>query len=235
MDRVTGILDAHHITVANFKWVVGRLSERLWTSRFVVAITGAGISLASGLPLMSEKVDGLPLDEFFRSSFFENNPGRFYEVYREAVLQWRTAKPNPAHHALAERGVWVITQNIDGLHRDAGTNHLLELHGNLRELRCMECGQVFESSQSLHNPLPSCPTCKQILHPGISLEGQEVRHFSLAVDWVGRAEVLLVIGTKLDMDPIRNLPDVARQNGAEILWINESADELVPRLLDYNE
>lgn len=222
----------YHVTRENLRLVCQSVSERLCKSEFCVAVTGAGISRASGLPLGTEKVDGVPLNEFFRSTFFDNNPMRFYEVYRETIHVWRRAVPNVAHQALAQNGVWVITQNIDGLHRDAGTQHLIELHGNLRELNCAHCGQIFDHSLAMEHRLPQCPECREILHPGITLEGQEVRHFSLAVDWAGRAEFLLVIGTEMEMEPVRSLPRIAASHGAEILWINDAADFVVPRLFN---
>ncbi|OFW74891.1 MAG: hypothetical protein A2201_04830 [Alicyclobacillus sp. RIFOXYA1_FULL_53_8] len=174
---------------------------------------------------------GVPLQDFFRASFFYSQPRRYYEVYRSAMQKWRSARPNPAHFALAQRGAWVITQNVDGLHRDAGTTHLIELHGNLRELHCPRCEIILDSERALANELPICPQCKGILHPGISLEGQEVRHYSRAVDWIGRCEVLLVVGTTLDRDPVQDLPQIAQQSGAQVVWINKNAESVLPKLL----
>lgn len=221
----------YHVTPGNLSQVRQGLREAFGSSKFLVAVTGAGISIASGLPLTKDAVNGVPLDEFFRLSFFKKSPQRFYEVYRETIHKWRKAVPNQAHRALTKRGVWVITQNIDGLHRDAGTEHLIELHGNLRELYCPSCSKILDNSLAFSDAVPRCPECKHILNPGISLEGQEVRHFSLAVDWAGRAEILLIIGTDLEMEPVRHLPRIAADNGAEVVWINESAEKLVPELL----
>lgn len=207
------------------------LHHKIDNARFLVAVTGAGISLASGVPLLREEVEGVPLQEFFGATFFHSQPQRYYDVYRTAMQKWRSVHPNAAHFALADRGVWVITQNVDGLHRDAGTTHLIELHGNLRELHCPKCEIILDSERALANDLPCCPQCDGILHPGISLEGQEVRHYSRAVDWIGRSEVLLVVGTSLDRAPVQDLPQIAKESGSEVIWVNSDAESVLPKLL----
>ncbi|MCL6592404.1 MAG: iron dicitrate transport regulator FecR [Alicyclobacillus sp.] len=206
---------------------------REWAAncRFLVALTGAGISRASGLPLLQETIEDVPLSEFFRPALWQQDPARYYELYRRILSEWRHALPNAAHRALALRNAWVITQNIDGLHRDAGTRHLLELHGNIRELLCPTCDLTLNSQLVWTVEIPRCPQCQNVLHPGITLEGEPVRHIALATDWAGRAELFLVIGTQLAMEPVRALPDIARQNGALVVWLNEAAERAVPHLL----
>lgn len=200
---------------------------------FCVAITGAGISKASGLPLLCDQVEGVPLAEVFRSELLKNRPDHFYDTYRSMLSEWRVAVPNAAHIALAQRGIWVVTQNVDGLHRDANTRHLIELHGNLRELHCPTCAQIYGSELCWRASVPVCPGCGDVLWPGIALEGGEVRHFSRALDWVGRANVLLVVGTSLTMHPVRKLPEVAKDNGAVVIDIHHGAEVILPELLSY--
>lgn len=205
--------------------------SKICSARFIVAVTGAGISSASGLPLVDQTISNIPLRDFFRADLLVENPERYYDAYRTVQLQWRSAVPNQAHVALADYGVWVITQNIDGLHRDAGTKHLIELHGNLRELRCPRCDTKHSTKMVWQVTVPQCPGCGHVLYPGITLEGEQVRHFARAVDWVGRAHVVLVIGTNLEMHPVRLLPSVARNNGATLMVINHSAEQVLPQLL----
>lgn len=205
----------------------------LANARFCVAVTGAGISKASGIPLLREEIDGVPLQEMFRPNLLTEHPRRYYDVYRAMLSSWRTATPNRAHESLARRDIWVVTLNIDGLHRDAGSNHLIELHGNLRELRCAACGQTFSSQLAWQDAVPRCPGCGTVLRPGITMDGGEVRHFSRALDWVGRADALLMIGTRLQADPVRRLPDVAKQNGAAVMNIHRDAESIVPKLLSF--
>lgn len=204
--------------------------SKVEAARFVVAITGAGISSASGLPLIEQSVADVSLRDFFRPDLLIRRPKQYYDIYRSVLLQWRSAAPNRAHVALANFGVWVITQNIDGLHRDAGTGHLIELHGNLRELRCPKCDTKYNSALVWRESVPFCPGCSHVLYPGVTLEGEEVRHFARAVDWVGRAEVVLVIGTNLNMHPVLQLPRIAKDNGATVMVINCDAETILPEL-----
>ena len=223
-------MDFYEQTISSSKQI-DSIRSIITQSRFFVAVTGAGISVASGLPLLDVQVEGLPLREVFRSRLLLENPRAYYEVYRNALQGWLKALPNPAHGALARSGAWVVTQNIDGLHRDSGSAHLIELHGNLRELRCQGCNGIFSSDLAFQQAVPECPGCKKTLFPGFTLEGGKVRHFSLASDWVGRAEVLLIVGTQLAMEPVRQLPNIARRNGAAVYWVSQQAEHILPELL----
>ncbi|MCL6453270.1 MAG: iron dicitrate transport regulator FecR [Alicyclobacillus sp.] len=206
------------------------LRRRLRSARLQVAITGAGMSRASGLPLLSETVAGVPLREFFRQSILRERPRRYYDLYRAILSRWGTVRPNAGHVALAQAGVWVITQNVDGLHRLAGSRRLIELHGNFRELRCESCGAIFPSEQVWREAVPRCATCTAVLKPGIVLEGEQVRHAALAADWVGQADVLWVIGTKLEMRPVAQLPSAVR-TGTMVVRVNQSCERWLPYLL----
>src|SRR5579875_3358955 len=125
----------HEISESNWKQQVNDLRAHVQSARFLTAITGAGISIASGLPTIKGEVRGVGLEEFFRETLWSKKPDLYFSVYREILWHWRDALPNKAHLSLAQIGAWVITQNIDGLHRDAGNDHVIELHGNLRELK----------------------------------------------------------------------------------------------------
>jgi NAD-dependent deacetylase len=207
-----------------------RIKALVEKSKFLAAVTGAGISKASGLPLVSDRIQGVSLRDFFAETLFKTDPARYYEVFRSVFQSFRSAIPNRAHTRLAEAGVWVITQNVDGLHRDAGTRHLIEMHGNFRELRCVSCGRIYASSVVYEMEVPQCSMCERVLTPGIVLDGQEIRHFSLAVDWVGRAELLFIIGTKLEMDPVRQLPQMAINKGIPVIRVNHDAELVLPRI-----
>jgi len=133
--------------------------------------------------------------------------------------------------ALAQAEIPIITQNIDGLHRAAGSTRVIELHGNLRELRCDACGGIFQSESAWREQLPKCPTCGELLRPGFVLEGEEVRHIARALDWVTEARGLLVVGTELQMTPVRELYEVARRRNVPIAWVRDHAEDWVPYLL----
>lgn len=209
--------------------------ERIWRqavegAKVAVAITGAGLSVASGLPTVSREWRGIPLKEIFTQEMFLSDPERFYQCYREMLLDWREAKPNEGHLALAEAGVRIITQNYDGLHQKAGSGQVLEVHGNLRELLCLGCSALFPSHVAETNPLPHCPACARLLQPNIVLEGEAVRHLSVAIDWVGQADVLLIVGTKLEMAPVAQLPEMAQKRGIPVITVNKKAEQVLPEL-----
>lgn len=201
----------------------------------VVAITGAGISVQSGLPTGTDLVMGVPLPEFFRSRVWIEQPSKAYEVYRKILEQWRRARPNQAHVALAHAGIRIITQNIDGLHSDSGSQDVIELHGNLRELLCRNCGTRLPSAYAAEpcESFPRCPTCTSMLLPGIVLEGEEVRHMARATEWVLRSQVTLIVGTELNMAPIRNVREAATKNAAQVIWISEDAESWVPQWISH--
>ena len=223
-------LHTSHTTLKYKKDITKEILESIQHAQFLVAITGAGTSKASGLPLLGDMIDGVPLSQFFDGSIFRADKERFYDSYRKVLRLFLQATPNPAHLALAERETFVITQNIDGLHRIAGSERVLEIHGNIRELRCINCGLVESSMRALRYPVPRCPDCDEVLHPGITLEGEEVRHISRATDWAGRADLMLIVGTQLFAHPVSKLPEATRA-GTPIFEINENAEVLLPVLL----
>jgi len=194
----------------------------------IVALTGAGISVASGLPTIATEWRGIPLREVFAARMFVDDPEQFYACYRDMLLDWRRARPNAAHRALADPRVRVITQNVDGLHQEAGTREVLELHGNLRELVCLRCAALFPAHVAERNPLPHCPTCGALLKPHIVLEGEEVLHLATAINWVAACDLLVVVGTSLEMQPVAQLPMIAAQHGVRVLHCNRDAETELP-------
>lgn len=206
---------------------------RLVQNRSTLAVTGAGISVASGLPILSQEMQGIPISQLFEKDLWTKNPFKAYEVYREILTLWRRANPSVAHDVLAYYDIPVITQNIDGLHLDAGSTKVIEIHGNLRELKCHKCEGLFSSDLSMHERVPHCPVCQNQLFPGFSLEGDPVRHMARAVEWVGAAEVLVIVGTKLSMYPIRQLREMAISQSAYVIWVNDFADYWLPSVFGF--
>jgi NAD-dependent deacetylase len=220
------------ITKENWVEQTSDLLKIVEKSHFITAITGAGISLSCGLPLVQDKYHDMPVRDLFRRQVWADNPEKYFHLYRHILKTWRHAKPSEAHQWMARRGVWTITQNVDGLHRDAGSTHLLEIHGNLRELRCLDCEAIYGAKLLTEVSVPRCPKCHRVLRPGFTFEGEEIRHFSLAMDWCGRAEVLLVVGTELEMQPVKMLPEIARQRGdCLLIVVNYESNLVIPKLL----
>jgi NAD-dependent deacetylase len=127
-----------------------------------VALTGAGISKASGIPTFEELGD---LREKLSRSYFQQYPEQFYLVLKEMKKKVDQAQPNPAHRALAEHNIPVITMNIDGLHYKAGSSNVLEIHGNLRTVCCRRCGRDYDFNEVYKSIY--CTECGSVLeHEG---------------------------------------------------------------------
>jgi NAD-dependent deacetylase len=198
----------------------------------LVALTGAGISVASGLPTFAEGYwRGRPVRDLLSKTYFLSHPETFYEYFWEALQPWRKARPNPAHLALAEANVEIITQNIDGLHQAAGSSDVIEMHGNLREFVCERCGALENVDDWPAAGVPRCRHDDSILKPNVVLFEETPFGWDEAVARVLGADQLLVIGTSLEVAPACYLPYIAQRQRIPVRIINQSAETEVPRLL----
>jgi NAD-dependent deacetylase len=210
--------------------------QLLVQSRHAVAFTGAGISTPSGIPDFRSPHSGLwrnvnPL-EVASIYGFRRQPEQFYDwIYPLAELTVR-AQPNPAHLALAQLESSgpvqaIVTQNIDMLHTKAGSQHILEVHGHLRELTCVRCYRVYESDPFLATflttrQMPGCPVCQNVLKPNVILFGEQlpVMVWNEARRQAKQCDLMLVIGSSLAVAPAGDLPAVARSRGARLIIVN---------------
>lgn len=201
----------------------------------IVAFTGAGISADSGIPTYRGN-DGLWTKydpaKYADINYFRRDPTyywRFFQEVRYHVLS--RAKPNTGHLALAaleQRGLLscVITQNIDGLHQMAGSEMVIELHGNSRRYVCVECGGeegLEEVFLRLETALPPpCQRCGGGLRPGVVFFGEALPEKALdaATDAAMECDVFLAIGSSLVVTPASSLPVVAKHHGAKLILIN---------------
>jgi len=205
------------------------LREALSMSVYPVALTGAGISVASGLPTFDISWKGMPLRDILTEKFFKNHPETFYDLYRE-ILQWKNAKPNAAHKVLAAFNVSIITQNIDGLHQKAGSKNVLELHGNLRNLICETCRRIYTDNKAETEKVPHCE-CGNILKPDIVLYGEQVHDWKQATEEAQKCDLLMVIGTSLNAAPANMLPELAKAAGAKVLIINHDSEDIFQHIM----
>ena len=211
-----------------------RAAELLARARRGVAFTGAGISQESGIQTYRGQ-GGLWNTTSPRTSsidFFLDNPAAYWEVARERGSVLLAARPNAAHEALVEleragRLVAVVTQNVDGLHRLAGSAEVLELHGNGREVVCLDCGNREPRSHvqaRLEEELPPrCPRCGGIhLKPAAVFFGEAMpvaetrRSFELAEE----CDLMLVVGSSLVVYPAAEVPLTAQRAGASLVIVN---------------
>lgn len=196
----------------------------------VVAFTGAGISVESGLPTFDFTWRGIPARELLTLSSFISDPERFYLFFREALARWGAAAPNAAHLALARAAIPIITQNIDGLHHRAGSRIVVELHGNLRHFVCLGCGH----REPLALPAEGLPLCRCgcVLKPDVVLFDEVLHDWEEALALLGGVDHLLVIGTSLTVAPACFIPGYAAARGATVEIINEAAAERVPEAIE---
>lgn len=209
-----------------------RLAELLREADSVVALTGAGISVPSGIPDFRTPGSGLwanvdPM-EVAHIDAWRADPERFWRFYGERFAALRDKRPNGAHRALVElerRGILdaVVTQNIDTLHRRAGTRALVEVHGSIERSCCPGCGAGFALDEvrarmaASATSVPACD-CGGPLKPGVVLFGEFLPDGALerAHALAAGADVLLCVGSSLEVHPVAQLPGVTRQAGGQV-------------------
>jgi len=200
--------------------VIGRLASAILSARYPVVLTGAGISTESGIPdfrgqhglwVNKEVTDILSLETLY------GKPELFYSKGMKLLKLFQGKEPNPAHKALAllekiSVVKTIITQNIDGLHQAAGSENVLEIHGNLRTCSCDKCKAVFpfqfiENSVAEDIVPPRCLQCGGIVRPDVVFFDDPMPgEFNKAIEEVQRSDFLLVVGSSLQVAPAAYLP-----------------------------
>jgi NAD-dependent deacetylase len=214
-----------------------RLAELLGSAGRVVALTGAGVSVPSGIPDFRSPGTGLwanvdPM-AVAHIDVFRRDPERFWRFYGQRFAALRDKRPNGAHAALAElerRGIVeaVVTQNIDGLHRLAGTRELIEVHGSIGTSSCLRCGARYELAvvrerlAAAGDGVPRCD-CRAPLKPDVVLFGEYLPEGALerASALATRADVLLCVGSSLEVYPVAQLPQITLTAGGAVALVTK--------------
>jgi len=216
----------------------------------VVFFTGAGISTESGVPDFRSpggiwtKYSPVYFDEFVSS---EEARVRYWKIKRETHALYKNVQPNVGHYSIAafeKRGqlLGLITQNVDGLHGIAGisSEKMVELHGTDRKVSCLGCGKEFDPDPIYRrleeDVLPSpCDACGGLLKPATISFGQSMPQVAMkrAQEWSEAAEIYIVVGSSLVVQPAAAFPVVAKQSGATLAIINREPTPL-DSLADYN-
>ena len=211
---------------------IQQIKEILHTSDSAVFFGGAGVSTDSGIPdfrsaqgLYKRSKDS---SEYLLScQCLQREPQKFFDFYRNNML-YPSAEPNTTHRALAkleDAGVIraVITQNIDGLHQQAGSENVIELHGTVHANYCTVCGEVYDMQYVLDSTgIPHCTECGALVRPDVVLygEGLNTDYFLTAEALIAQADVLIVGGTSLTVNPAASL--VRRFRGKHLIIINKT-------------
>jgi NAD-dependent deacetylase len=208
--------------------------ELIQDSQRLVVFTGAGLSAESGIPTyrgaggLWSKYDP---EKFASIDYFMQNPSYYWQFFKEERYPIiKSARPNQAHHALVKLEKQdtlfrVITQNIDGLHQEAGQSRVIELHGNTRRIRCLDCSKIYPMEEIFQRldkePVPLC-SCGGRLKPDVVMFGEGLPPRALNDAWEAAryCDTFMVAGSSLVVNPAAQIPVLARQNGASLVIIN---------------
>lgn len=210
---------------------IKELKETIKNFKRIVFFSGAGISCDSGIPdFRSENglyKNNLRAEEILSHTFFMNHTDEFYEFYKDKMC-YPNALPNFGHQYIAEleklgKEVTVITQNIDGLHSDAGSKNVLELHGSIHRNYCMNCGKSYTLQEVLHmEGIPKC-ACGGTIKPDVVLyeEPLDEETINKTVRAISNCDVLIILGTSLSVYPAASF--IRFFNGQKLVLINKSS------------
>jgi len=215
---------------------VERLAELLGRARSAVALTGAGVSVPSGIPDFRTPEIGLwakvdPM-EVAHIDVFERDPERFWSYYRPRFETLGDKEPNRAHEVLAElerRGLieGVITQNIDRLHRAAGSENVIEVHGSIETSSCRTCAASFELEEMDglfdERGVAVCSVCRGAVKPDVVLFGELLPESAMAraTELAERADLILCVGSSLAVYPVAGLPRVTLEGGGGVAIVTK--------------
>ena len=214
----------------------------LQKAEYIAAFTGAGISVESGIPPFRgpEGLWSRYNPEVLDINYFYNNPEKSWKVIKKIFYDFfGRAKPNAAHHVLAE---WekagllkaVITQNIDNLHYVAGSRNIVEYHGTSRELTCIKCGRKYKPDSRLLENLPPRCECGGLLKPDFVFFGEGIPQEAVlkSANIVEKCDLMILIGTTGEIYPASLIPREASARGASIIEINTEASNYTDSITD---
>lgn len=213
---------------------IDELQKMIDNAYHIVFFGGAGVSTASGIKdfrgkngLYREKdyPTDLPPEYMLSIDLFKSNPKMFFDFYKDK-MNCLDAKPNVIHKYLAKlekekKLEAIITQNIDGLHQKAGSKNVLEIHGSVYKNHCIDCGKSYSAEYVFNsNGIPKC-SCGGIIKPDVVLYGEQLpTSFVVAMDYINKADLLIVAGTSLTVEPAASL--VRMFDGKHLVIINGS-------------
>ncbi|HEX5726692.1 MAG TPA: NAD-dependent deacylase, partial [Longimicrobiaceae bacterium] len=219
---------------------LARAAEILAGARSVLVSTGAGMSKESGIPTFRDAMEGLWAEfdpqELATEAGFRADPRRVWSWYAWRRERITAAVPHPGYHALArlERlvpSLVVVTQNVDGLHAAAGSADVVELHGSIRRVKCLDRGHLLAGEVPVtgedEDP-PPCPVCGSPLRPDVVWFGEYLPPGAMerARDLAARSDALLLVGTSGTVWPAAELPLVAHRAGKPVIEVNPERSEL---------
>jgi NAD-dependent deacetylase len=227
------------------KTSISKIASEIITAKKVIALTGAGISVESGIAPFRGK-GGLwekyNPEEYAHIISFLTNPEKSWIMLKEMGEQIIKAKPNPAHYSLTRlekigKLDRIITQNVDNLHQQAGSKIVIEFHGNYKKLVCLECKNQYPFEKTKIKNIPPVPKCDcgMILKPNVILYGETPPYQAMieSEKEANNCDVMLIIGTSAIVYPAANLPYKAYNNNASIIEINIEPSNFTSEISKY--
>ncbi|WP_157369427.1 NAD-dependent deacylase [Zavarzinella formosa] len=215
--------------------LIRRAAAMLATSKRVAVLTGAGVSAESGVPTFRAS-DGLweghRIEEVATPEGYARNPELVWTFYNARRANVATVKPNPGHEALATLenhfgdNFTIITQNVDGLHQQAGSKNVLEVHGSLRRTRCVNCGQIADRGLEVLSNRPECQSCGRAVRPDIVWFGETLPPdiWRKAQEAAEECDTLIVVGTSAVVYPAAGLIGMVKRR---IEWGSRPAGDVI--------
>lgn len=219
---------------------VQEVEELIREGNHLVVLTGAGMSTASGIPdFRSDNgiYETTENPERYLSRYYYNGyPKDFWVHYKEifSLKLMGNYQPNAGHYALAtlneNHKVTVLTQNVDGLHQQAGSRQVFEMHGSIQMATCPKCKTRYDLNYINKEAFPRCSktngkgrVCQFILKPDVVLFGDDVRHYKEAEEAIRQADIFIVLGSSLLVKPVSELPSLAKRMGVKSILVNRES------------
>lgn len=223
------------------KNLISKAAEMIAGSKLTLALTGAGISVESGIPDF-RSAGGLwskyDPSEYATIHAFRNDPEKIWDMLRDMDGLIAQAKPNPAHLGMGEMEKLgylhhIITQNVDNLHQAGGSRNVIEYHGNSSTLSCLICGRRYQAEEKRGESVPRCG-CRQILKPDVVFFGEAIPEEALTLSFrlASSAQVVMIVGTSALVSPANTIPSIAKSNGAKIIEMNMEKTHLTDTVTD---
>jgi NAD-dependent deacetylase len=213
-----------------------KLLSRLKNASAVTVLSGAGISVESGVPTFRGK-DGLwenkKVEDLAAPQALRTNPELFWKFYNWRKKLINNVKPNLGHYSLVDferiyEDFMLVTQNVDNLHREAGNKKIIELHGNIFNTKCADCGNNHAEPIAENLQIPHCLICGGPLRPDVVLFGESLdeKNLRAAQEAAAGSEIFFSVGTSALVEPAASLPFLAKGNGAYVVEINPEETSL---------
>lgn len=220
---------------------IERAAHIILSSSSTLALTGAGISVESGIPDF-RSAEGLwsryDPAEYASIAAFRSDPEKVWSMLREMEELVSQARPNKAHLGLGELESMgylhcIITQNVDNLHQEGGSKNVIEYHGNASTLSCLWCGTTYKTEDKKSEFPPRCK-CQKVLKPDVIFFGEAIPAYAMSRSFqlASSAQALMVVGTSAVVSPVNTIPSIAKQKGAKIIEVNKERTHLTDTLTD---